>query len=151
MRILNRKVNPMMIDLVLGIIFFGILGSLIIIGLYVASVPVESFFDDSLLQIMIGYLAGILFSIILIIHMTSSVERSLELGEHGALKHTRIMYIIRMVALVAVYAVMLIFGIGNVFSMLFGLFSLKLSAYIQPITHKMISRLKTKKPDEKLD
>ncbi len=151
MRILNRKVNPMMIDLVLGIIFFGILGSFIIIGLYVASVPVESFFDDSLLQIMIGYLTGILFSVILIIHMTASVERSLELGEHGALKHTRIMYIIRMVALVAVYAVMLIFGIGNVFSMLFGLFSLKLSAYIQPITHKMTSRLRTKKPDEKLD
>ena len=151
MRILNRKVNPMMIDLVLGIIFFGILGSLIIIGLYVASVPVESFFDDSLLQIMIGYSTGILFSVILIIHMTASVERSLELGEHGALKHTRIMYIIRMVALVAVYAVMLIFGIGNVFSMLFGLFSLKLSAYIQPITHKMTSRLRTKKPDEKMD
>lgn len=151
MRILNRKVNPMMIDLVLGIIFFGILGSFIIIGLYVASVPVESFFDDSLLQIMIGYLTGILFSVILIIHMTASVERSLELGEHGALKHTRIMYIIRIVALVAVYAVMLIFGIGNVFSMLFGLFSLKLSAYIQPITHKMTSRLRTKKPDEKLD
>ena len=73
--------------------------------------------------------------------MTFSVENALEMGEQGALKHTRIMYIIRMVALVAVYAVMLIFGIGNVFSMLFGLFSLKLSAYIQPITHKLSNKL----------
>ncbi len=145
MRIINRKVNPTMIELIVGIVLFGIIGIIIFIFLHIASVPLERFFDDDIYQIIIGYIIGIIFSLALIIHMTVSVERSLEMGEHGALKHTRIMYIVRMVALVIVFAIMLMAGIGNVFSLLFGLFSLKLSAYIQPITHKVISRLRTKK------
>lgn len=145
MRIINRKVNPTMIELIVGIVLFGIIGIIIFIFLHIASVPLERFFDDDIYQIIIGYIIGIIFSLALIIHMTVSVERSLEMGEHGALKHTRIMYIVRMVALVIVFAIMLIAGIGNVFSLLFGLFSLKLSAYIQPVTHKVISRLRTKK------
>ena len=145
MRIINRKVNPTMIELIVGIVLFGIIGISTFIFLHIASVPLERFFEDDIYQIIIGYIIGIIFSLALIIHMTVSVERSLEMGEHGALKHTRIMYIVRMVALVIVFAIMLMAGIGNVFSLLFGLFSLKLSAYIQPITHKVISRLRTKK------
>ena len=97
----------------------------------------ESFFDDSIWQIILGYFIGIIFSVATIIHMTSSVETAVEMGEHGALKHTRIMYVVRMAALIVVFALMLILGIGNIFAMLFGLLSLKLSAYLQPITRKL--------------
>lgn len=144
MRVVNRKINPTMIELIVGILVFGILGIIVFLGLYMASVPVESFFDDSIFQIITGFIIGIIFSLILIIHMTASVERALEMGEQGALKHTRIMYIVRMAALIIVFAIMLLLGVGNVFALLFGLLSLKLSAYMQPITHKVISRLKTR-------
>ena len=145
MRVVNRKINPTMVELIIGILIFGILGVIVFLGLYMASVPVERFFDDSIFQIIIGFIIGIIFSLILIIHMTASVERALEMGEQGALKHTRIMYIVRMAALIIVFAIMLLLGVGNVFALLFGLLSLKLSAYMQPITHKVISRLKTSK------
>jgi len=138
MRIRNRKINPTMVELIIGIVAYGILGTLLWVMLYMLSVPLEKFFDDSFLQIMIGFVIGIVFSIATIIHMTSSVETALEMGEHGALKHTRISYIVRMVALIVVFALMIIFDIGNIFAVLFGLLSLKLSAYAQPITHKIL-------------
>ncbi len=147
MRIGNRKINPMMIELMIGIVLFGIIGTIVFVGLHIASVPVENFFKDSIFQIVIGYIIGIIFSLILIISMTASIEKALEMGEEGALKHTRIMYVVRLAALVLVFIIMLLLGIGNIFSLLFGLLSLKLSAYMQPITHKMISRLRTKESD----
>ena len=138
MRIRRKKTyNPTMIDLIVGIIFCGIVGLALFVGLHFLSVPLESLFDDSIWQIILGYIIGIIFSVFTIIHMTSSVESAVDMGEHGALKHTRIMYAVRMVALIAVFAIMLIFGIGNIFAMLFGLLSLKLSAYLQPITEKL--------------
>lgn len=149
MRVLNRKINPTMVELIIGILVFGIIGVAIFIGLHIASVPVESFFDDSILQIVIGFIIGIIFSIVFIIHMTFSVENALEMGEQGALKHTRIMYVVRMATLVIVFAIMLLLGIGNVFSLLFGLLSLKLSAYMQPITHRVMHRSEKKSSDDK--
>ena len=99
MRIRRKKTyNPTMIDLIVGIVFCGIVGFALILGLYFLSVPVESFFDDSIWQIILGYFIGIIFSVATIIHMTSSVETAVEMGEHGALKHTRIMYVVRMAA-----------------------------------------------------
>ena len=138
MRIVNRKINPTMIELIVGIVAYGIIGLVLIACLHMAGVPLGNFFDDSIFNVIVGFCIGIIFSVILIIHMTHSVERALEMGEHGALKHTRIMYIVRMVVLVVLFAAMLMFGFGNIFSMLFGLLSLKLSAYLQPVTHKLI-------------
>ncbi len=149
MRVLNRKINPTMVELIIGILVYGVIGIVTFIGLHVAQVPVERFFDDSILQIILGFIFGIIFSIILIIHMTFSVENALEMGEQGALKHTRIMYIVRMVALVVVFAIMLLFGVGNVFSLLFGLLSMKLSAYVQPITHRVMHHSEKKASNDK--
>ena len=138
----KRKYNPTMVELILGILLYGVVGLVIILGLYLLAVPLEKWFDDSIWQIILGFCFGIIFSVATIIHMTSSVETAIEMGEHGALKHTRISYLVRMVALVAVFAIMIIFHIGNIFAMLFGLFSLKISAYIQPITHKFKTKFK---------
>lgn len=149
MRVVNRKINPTMLELIVGIVIWGILGVAAFIGLHVAGAPVESLFDDSIFQITIGFVIGIIFSLILIIHMTASVETAMEMGEQGALKHTRIMYLVRMVALIVVFVVMLLLNVGNVFSLLFGLLSLKLSAYIQPITHKVMHRSEKNNPDDK--
>ena len=142
MLIKNRKINPTMIELIAGIVVYGIIVTILLAIMHIADVPVENVFDDNIIQIIVGFLIGIIFSIVLVIHMTGSVEAALEMGEHGALKHTRISYIIRMVGLVVVFVLMLALNIGNIFAMLFGLLSLKLSAYAQPITHKVKEKLK---------
>lgn len=131
-----------MIELLIGIILYGILGETAILAMHAADVPLERFFGDGIVEISVGFLIGIVFSCGIIIHMARSVEAALSMGEHDALKHTRISYIIRMVCLLVVFALMLVLGFGNVFAMLFGLLSLKLSAYAQPITHKVKEKLK---------
>ncbi len=133
----KKNINPTMVELLIGIGFWAVIGLVLIGVLYFTSVPLESFFNDSIFQIVLGFIIGIGFSVGTIIHMTLSVEKAMDMGEDGALKHTRITYVVRMAALIVVFAIMLIFGIGNVFAMLFGFLSLKLSAYLQPITHKL--------------
>ncbi len=133
----KKNINPTMVELLIGIGFWAVIGLVLICVLYFTSVPLEKLFDASIFQIVLGFIIGIGFSVGTIIHMTSSVEKAMDMGEDGALKHTRITYVVRMAALIVVFAIMLIFGIGNIFAMLFGLLSLKLSAYLQPITHKL--------------
>ena len=142
MLIVNRKINPTMVELIIGIIVYGIFGEILFTVLYFLNVPLERVFDDTIFNILIGFLIGIIYSAVMIIHMARTVETALDMGEHGALKHTRIAYIIRIVSLILLFVLMLIFNFGNIFAMLFGLFSLKLSAYAQPITHKVKEKIK---------
>lgn len=142
MLIRNRKINPTMVEIVIGIVLYGILGILLLTVLYLLGVPLEEFFNGTITDIFIGFIVGIIYSIVVIIHMAKTVETALEMGQHGALKHTRISYLIRIGLLLVLFVVMLFVEVGNVFSMLFGLLSLKLSAYAQPITHKVKEKLK---------
>lgn len=142
MLIVNRKINPTMVELVIGIIIYGIIGEILLTILYFLDVPLEKIFNDTIANILIGFLVGIIYSAIMIIHMARTVETALDMGEHGAIKHTRIAYMIRIASLLLLFILMLVINIGNVFAMLFGLLSLKLSAYAQPITHKVKEKLK---------
>lgn len=142
MRVLNRKINPTMIELLIGIVLYGIVGEIIIIGLNYFTGMMEKMFDDSIFFIAIGFLIGIILAIILVIYMARSVETAVEMGETGALKHTMISSVIRFVMVIGVIVILLITHVGNVFAMLFGALGLKLSAYAQPITHKVSEKLK---------
>ena len=78
MRIRRKKTyNPTMIELIIGILFLGVIGLVLVLGLHFASVPLEKWFDDSIWQIILGYIFGIIFSVATIFHMTSSVEEAL--------------------------------------------------------------------------
>lgn len=142
MQTASRKINPTMIELIIGIVLYGIIGEILLTAMYLLSVPLEKVFNDTIANILIGFLVGIIYSVIMIIHMARTVEAALDMGEQGALKHTRIAYAIRIVGMIVLFIIMLIVNIGNLFAMVFGLLSLKLSAYAQPITHKVKEKLK---------
>lgn len=142
MQTVSRKINPTMVELIIGIVLYGIIGEILLTVMYLFNVPLEKVFNDTIANILIGFLVGIIYSVIMIIHMARTVETALDMGEQGALKHTRIAYIIRIAVLLVLFILMLIINIGNLFAMLFGLLSVKLSAYAQPITHKVKEKLK---------
>lgn len=142
MQTVSRKINPTMVELIIGIVLYGIIGEILLTAMYLLNVPLEKVFNDTIANILIGFLVGIIYSVIMIIHMARTVETALDMGEQGALKHTRIAYIIRIAVLLVLFILMLIINIGNLFAMLFGLLSVKLSAYAQPITHKVKEKLK---------
>ncbi len=122
---------PMAAELLLGECIYFIVGEIII--LTVTGV----FFKESMLSWGIGFLEGVLIAVAIMIHMAVSVEDSVAMLEDEALKHTRINYIIRMVVVVIVFLLIIFLKLGDIVAALFGLMALKVSAYIQPFTHKI--------------
>ena len=140
MRIRNRKINPTMVSLIVLELIYGLLGIVIISGLHFVFGVAERIFGDKYIYIIIGFLIGILMSIILVMLMARTVENMLSIGDNGAVKEGVIGALIRAEIVIAVIVLLLVTHVGNVISMLIGLFGLKLSAYIQPIADKYIKK-----------
>ena len=140
MRIRNRKINPTMVSLIVLELIYGLLGIVIISGLHFVFGVAERILGDKYIYIIIGFLIGILMSIILVMLMARTVENMLSIGDNGAVKEGVIGALIRAAIVIAVIVLLLVTHVGNVISMLIGLFGLKLSAYIQPIADKYIKK-----------
>ncbi len=140
MRIRNRKINPTMVELVIGIGAYGIVVLILMTVLQLCFGVVEKVFNDNFIFVVIGFLLGIGISIILVLMMTRTIENIVYGGEHDAKKQSVIGSITRTGIVIAAIVILLVTHIGNVFALLFGLFGLKLSAYLQPITHKIIKK-----------
>lgn len=83
------------------------------------------------------------------IHMYRSISRALDLSEGDAISLVRYHSIIRYLAVVVV-ALLLFFLLGQEnrrygLMYVFGVLSLKLGAYIQPLIHKLLMRFNIKK------
>ena len=112
-------------------------------GILVYSIPVEIiilFVTERKLFSSVGFLAGVALAVFMTIHMAIIVEESVSRGEEGALKHVRFGYIIRIVVFLIVFLGLFFLGIGDVITALFGLISLKVSAYLRPLTHKVTQK-----------
>lgn len=121
---------PMLADLLLGEIIYFVLGEIII--LLVAPDKWGFFF---------GFLIGTLLAIGILIHMTLSVEDSVSMYEEEAFKHTRKNHVLRILIVLIVFFLIIFLDIANILAVLIGVMSLKVAAYIQPITHKLIQKI----------
>lgn len=142
MRIRNRKINPTMVEIIYGILAYGIVVLILMTVLEPSFGVIEKVFNDRFLLILIGFLIGIGISIILVMLMTRTIENMVSGGGYGATKQSVIGSLTRSGIVILAIVILLVTHIANVFSMLFGLFGLKLSAYFQPITHKLILKIK---------
>lgn len=122
-----------LIELLLGILIYAIPGEIV-----VWLVTERKLFST------IGFLAGVALAVFMTIHMAIIIEESVSRGEVGALKHVRIGYIIRIAVFVVVFLLLFFLGIGDVVTALFGLISLKVSAYLRPLTHKVTQKFTNK-------
>ena len=121
------KRNDTLIELLAGILFFGVIIQIICI-----------FVLEEFLYHAIGLWTGIIVACFLAIHMQRSIEDVLDLGPDGAEKHARNAYAIRTVVTLVVIGVVIYFKLGNPITLVIGIFPLKLSAYLQPFTHKLL-------------
>lgn len=90
------------------------------------------------------FIAGVCYggvvALILAIHMFKSLEKTLDLEEDGAIKHARKMTAIRMMIMIlAVVIALYLSDWLNLVGVVFGILTLKISAYIQPFIHKGIT------------
>ncbi len=124
-----RRVNPMLRSLLLGVGVYGIVGLVIVLVVT----------DDKWWNLL-GFIIGVLMSVFVVIHMSMSIDVAVHQDEDGALKYTKIMYIVRIILVAGVIVSMIIWKYANPVATLFGLFSLKFSAYSKLITIKFKSK-----------
>lgn len=116
-------------QLVIGLIGLFILGEILLIAVF----PFNTAY-------ILGYMLGIAIAILLVVHMAYAIDRSLEKDEIGALKHIRITYAIRMVVLAISLLIIGLVSKDGILAALVGIFMLKISAYMQPLIYKFMSK-----------
>lgn len=118
-------------DLYAGNVLFSLLS--MIIGL---------FFVSAKGAYILGILLGGAVACGMALHMYRSLDVALELGSDGAVKYMRKRTGVRMIVMgAAVVAACLFPEIIDVLGVVFGLFSLKLSAYLQPVIHIFTTKI----------
>ena len=125
-----RRLNEALPGLVAGIIIYGVLVELI--GVW---------FVADKIRYSAGLWIGVACAVGMGIHIAMVLEEAVRLGGDDT-KRLSVMSVLRYLAVVIVFFVMMKFNIGNLISAMIGVMGLKVSAYAQPIMHKIISKFK---------
>jgi len=88
----------------------------------------------------LGLWIGVFMAACMAVHMTCSLERAFGFDSATAQKMITKQNLIRYGCVVVVCALIMISGFINPLAAFLGLMSLKVSAYLQPFTHKLIRR-----------
>lgn len=116
-------------ELLIGIALFAIL--FFIPGL---------FMKVDKLAYYLGLGLGILVAVLMTISMYTTIEKSLNMDQKSAMNYTKRNAIFRLLLIIVVLFAAVFINSINVFSVVLGVLSLKLSAYLQPLTHKLFSK-----------
>ena len=122
-------VNKTLWELILGILLYGCICQ--IIGL---------FFVENKFSYSTSLWVGLLTAVAAAIHMWWSLDRALDLDEGTAGKKLQAQSIVRYAIIVMVMAITMISGVTNPLAAFLGIMGLKVAAYLQPFTHKLIIR-----------
>ena len=124
------KKNNILVELLSGIIPLGVLIQIIM------AIAFEDYLYNA-----VGLWTGIGIACFVAIHLKRSIEDSLDMWEEDAVKHARTAYATRTAITLAVIGIVIYFKIGNPFTVVLGIFPLKLSAYLQPLIHKIFLKI----------
>ena len=132
------KPNATLVELWIGNVFFALL---ILVSI--------TWFIENKITFILGLLLGCIMSAYLAYHMARSIEKALDL-QAGVERIIRVSALLRyglvIVVLIASYYV----PYTNPIATFIGLMGLKVAAYLQPLTHKIISSFyKTKEEVQK--
>lgn len=88
---------------------------------------------------MIGFLAGVIYAVIGIVHMSFGI-RKVVYGKANGTKTYIIGYLIRLLVMIVIFASLYFFNIGDLLAALIGMFAMKVSAYLEPLLSGMSSK-----------
>ena len=123
-----KKISETLKELLIGILFYGILVELI--GLC---------FIENKLYFTIGLWFGIFLAVSSAIHMWWGLNIGLDLGDNAG-KYMLSQNMIRYGVIVVAFAALCIMDFGNPIAAFAGIMGLKAGAYLQPFTHKILSK-----------
>lgn len=125
-----RKLNPTLRDLIAGIIACNMIQMLV--GLL---------FSSNRLSFALGTLAGGTVAVGIAIHMYCTLDKGLDMQPDAAKKYITMQSILRLCVIFLVGAVAMWVPDLHFLAVIFGVLSLKVSALMQPVIHKCITRI----------
>ena len=127
-----KRINAVLSELLYGIIFYGIVVQLA--GVW---------FVADKLRYTSGLWIGILLSAGMAVHMAVVLNDAADIGvEEPARKKVAIQSVLRYLVVVIVFFVTAQWKLGNLITLFIGVMGLKAGAYLQPLTHKVVLKLK---------
>ena len=132
-----KRINDVLPELILGIVIYGIIVEFV--GVW---------FVADKLRYSTGLLIGISLAIGMAINIAVVIRDAVEIyGENGAQNRVIIKSVLRYLIVVVIFFAMMKFNLGNLFTAFIGVLGLKVSAYLQPFTHKVILKLQGRGDD----
>ena len=126
-----RRINDALPGLVLGIIVYGVIVELA--GVW---------FVTDKVRYTTGLLIGISLACGMAVNIATVLRDAVELyGEDNAKKKIVAKSLLRYAVVVIVFFVMMKWNLGNLITAFIGVLGLKVSAYLQPFTHRVIQKL----------
>lgn len=132
MKIMDRlkSVNRTILEMYIGILFWGIVCQL-----------VGSFLVENQGMYARSLWFGILFALVNTIHMYRSLDRALDFDEKTASKMIYRSYLIRYISVAAILLVVMITEVMNPLVVFLAYMGLKVTAFLQPLTHKLCNKM----------
>ncbi|MBU5459627.1 ATP synthase subunit I [Anaerostipes sp. MSJ-23] len=124
-----RQLDETFLDLVVGIVFFGVVSA--ILGMIITR-------GDFLY--LTGAVAGMVVAIGLVVHMTVSVKRAVHMDTHEATKYMVKCSIIRYVVMLLVLVIGINGSLTCFLAIVIGFLSSKFSAFLQSPIHRYITK-----------
>jgi len=124
-----KNTSTLLLDMIITDILYLILGEIVIF----VFLPNTKFYA-------VGFLIGVIISIISAIHLKITLEHSLHQSGKLAVKRAVFAYAVRMFTIAIILYGMYFTGIGDLLAALIGMFAMKLSAYLQSFTHKITKK-----------
>ena len=116
-------------ELVIGIVLFSMLE--LIVGV---------FFINKIICFVLGIIVGTVSAIVIVNHMYSTIDKAIEAGEEAAEKIVRNGAMLRILGIFTIFFIVVyLHKYINVYAVFISMLNLKFSAYIQPLTNKLIS------------
>lgn len=124
-----KSMNRALLELESGIVLYAVIGQMI-----------GFFFRKSFWNYSIGWVSGIITAGLLAWHMWYTLDKALDFPE-STVKKVRIAAVIRYLVCILVLVVLAVTNIGNPVAGFFGIWGLKVAAYMQPFTHKFYNKI----------
>lgn len=126
LKVLVKRTNRTLIELIAGIIILAML--LCVVGIFL---PIRGTF-------IAGVLLGSIFSVVMAVHMTISIEDSLDLPPDDAARHMKRGYGFRLILAIAVIIAGLKLPFVHFAGVFAGMMTLKAAVFIRPLVCKYV-------------
>lgn len=123
---LIRRIHPTLLSMWIVMVGYGIVMQMIIL------IATKRWLYYSL-----GAWVGVLLAMVCSGMLLHAIEGALDRGEKGATAYAIRSYVLRLSLIAAVFAVLAVTGAGSVVTAFIGVFSMKISAYLQGTIQKL--------------